>query len=100
MTNSSPMNFASVRLVRSDEAISQDVGGEVILLNPKTEDFIALNEVGAYVWHLLGEKQHFADLTSGLVGEYKIDQTLAIGDLEEFLPQLVALGLLTCDAGK
>lgn len=100
MANSSPMNFASDRLVRSNEAVSQDVGGEVILLNPKTEDFIALNEVGAYVWHLLGEKQHFADLAAGLVGEYKIDHKSASGDLEEFLPQLVALGLLSCDSGK
>ena len=94
MNSSSEMKLASARVQRSPGVISQTIADELVLLNPKTEDFVALDRVGTQIWSLLE-----GSVTSHFVGEqiaqtYSIEAQGAIDDTNEFLGRLVSLGLV------
>ena len=79
---------------RAERAIAQHIGNELILLDPITEDFIALNEVGAHIWKLLADIHDREGLASAISAEYDIGHDAAGADLDAFLAELDRLGLV------
>ena len=81
-------------LYRAERAIAQHIGDELILLDPTTEDFIALNEVGARIWTLLADVHDRNRLAAEIASEYAIGLDAAAEDLDGFLAELSQLGLI------
>ena len=61
--------------------LSADVNGEVVLLDASSGTYYGLNEVGARVWTLLGEKMSLGDVRDRLVQEFEVDPQTAWVDL-------------------
>lgn len=73
--------------------VLRKIGGEsvVIPIGNNIADFngiIRLNESAAFLWGLLKNETTKDDLVKDLIREYKIDEVLAINDVEKFISTL------------
>lgn len=73
--------------------VLRKIGGEsvVIPIGNNIADFngiIRLNESAAFLWGLLKNETTKDDLVKYLIREYKIDDVLAINDVEKFISTL------------
>lgn len=75
--------------------VSQEVEGELVLLDLDGERYFSLEEVGARVWALLGE--HDGDVehvVATMLGEFDVDEVTLRRDVETLLAQLRERGLV------
>jgi hypothetical protein len=87
-----------VRVTPKETVVWADVEGELVLLEPESGAYYALNETGADVWRQLaagpaGERE----LLDRLVGGYAVEASVAAADLRRLLVELEASGLVTVD---
>jgi Coenzyme PQQ synthesis protein D (PqqD) len=87
-----------VRVTLKETVVWADVEGELVLLEPETGAYYALNETGADVWRQLaagpaGEQ----DLLDRLVDGYAVEPSVAAADLRRLLVELEASGLVTVE---
>lgn len=73
--------------------VLRKIGGEsvVIPIGNNIADFngiIRLNESAAFLWGLLKSEITKDNLVKSLIREYKIDEGLAINDVEKFISKL------------
>lgn len=56
---------------------------------------ITLNDTGVYLWeNLVGKDFTSEDAAALLVGEYDVDQAVALGDARKFLDKLIEAGVI------
>lgn len=84
----------SDRVIVPEGVHIQDVSGEAIILNLKTERYYGLNEVGAHMWQALISTESLQAALDALAAEYEIDLPTLRGDLLELVTRLVEDGLL------
>lgn len=75
------------------EAITQDVGGELIILDLATERYLSVDPVGARIWDLLQADRLMSDVLEELVQRYGVARERVESDLEAFVASLESLGL-------
>lgn len=93
------METGSATFQISDEAIAQEVGGELIVLDMATERYLAVDRVGRKIWGLLGEGRTMTAVVDEMTALYGIDRTRIEQDVAAFVAQLADLGLGTLAAG-
>jgi hypothetical protein len=87
-----------VRVTLKETVVWADVEGELVLLEPDTGAYYALNETGADVWrHLAGGPAGEQDLLDRLVDSYAVEPSVAAADLRRLLVALEASGLVTVE---
>ncbi|BDI59512.1 PqqD family protein [Qipengyuania nanhaisediminis] len=87
---------AQDKLKRSDDVVSREVGGELVLLDLEGGQYFGLDQVGARVWELLGdEPQTIASLADDLAGEFDAPRERIEADLLDLATQMGAQGLVT-----
>jgi len=79
-------------LLRSDEVLFQEVGGEAVLLDLASEQYFGLNPVGPRIWELIDGQTSLARIHATLTAEYDADPE-SIGE------DLLALARALLDAG-
>ena len=79
----------------SSEALFQEVGGEMVLLDLASESYFGLDEVGARVWGLLSDDKNVGQILDTLLQEYEVDRETLEADVEELLGSLLEAGLIT-----
>jgi len=96
------VEHSSAQLVklRMDELTWRQVGGEVLILDAATSQYLSVNETGSTLWPLLVEGCRRADLAQALVTRFGVDEDRAAADAEMFLSSLRELGLLDEDPGQ
>ena len=82
----------SIRL--SDEVVTREVGGEVMLLDLASGTYFGLDPVGGRFWQLLEEGKSAADARDMLLVEYEVTADVLDKDLGGLLAQLTANGLV------
>lgn len=85
---------ADTFLVRGGGLTGHEIDGEILLLEPESETFYGLDEVGASIWGLLGTPQTVDQLCLALMEEYEVDFQTCWDDLTPFLEQLLDSGLI------
>lgn len=70
------------------------VGGEVVVLDGASSQYLSVNGAGALLWPLIADGASTADLVGALVAEYGIDEEAAAGDVAAFVASLRDLGLV------
>jgi hypothetical protein len=70
------------------------VDQDAFLLNTRTNQYYALEEVGARLWELLNAGQSLRDGYNVILGEYEIDPAQLEQDLLELLNHLLENGLV------
>ncbi len=75
------------------DAITQDVGGELIILDVATERYLSVDRVGARIWELLQTERPMFDVLDQLVERYGVARERVEADLGAFVARLESLGL-------
>ena len=75
----------------------QEVGGESVLLDLKTERYLGLNEVGTRMWQVLLESDSIQAAYETLLTEYDVTPQQLEEDLRELLGRLLDNALITTE---
>jgi hypothetical protein len=90
------MNDSTV-LQRNPQAVSAEVGGEIIFLHEGDGVYYSLDGVGAFIWKTLENPRTLGELVQAVVDEYDVGETEAREDLAALATELAARGLLIPD---
>ncbi len=90
-------DYMTSRLSVSTEAISQEIGGETVILDLDGESYFGLDAVGSRVWQLIGQHGEFEQVFECMLEEYEVEPTQLRHDLIELIDQLVKSGLLLAE---
>ena len=85
-------------VVVSPQVVYQEVGGEIILLDLASEQYLGLKDVGARIWQLLQDENELPKIFDTLLREYEVDSDKLAADLSELLGQLSDEKLITLRA--
>jgi hypothetical protein len=80
--------------VPSQEFCVRQVGEELVFLAEAGDQYISLNPVGSFIWEQMDGLHSLRDILDILCHEYEVDEQTALADLQEFVTQLEAQGLL------
>lgn len=77
-----------------EHVMSQDLQGEMVILNLDTGVYWGLNEVGTRIWNLLREHERLDAILKRMLIEYEVTEEHLRQDLLDLLSRLVKKGLL------
>lgn len=86
--------FTYHRVSQPPHVLVRELGGESVLLNLETESYHGLDEVGHHMWTALLAGPDLAAAFSALCAFYDAPPEVLARDMDAFVTQLVALGLL------
>lgn len=82
-------------LALSPDVISQEVSGEMVLLDLNSEHYFGLDAVGARTWQLLGQSGDLEVVVEALLQEFDVEEVRLRGDLARLLGELLEAGLVS-----
>jgi hypothetical protein len=85
------------RITLTPDLLFQELEGEAIVLNPRTEHYYSLDDVGTRMWQLLAEHCDVAIVVQQLLAEYHVEEAMLRQDLAQLIALLADAGLLTTE---
>jgi hypothetical protein len=82
------------KIVLSDDVLHQELSGETVLLNLKTEHYFGLDPVGTRIWQELGKTASAERVVAQLLTEYEVEEPTLRADVERLLGELLKAGLI------
>jgi hypothetical protein len=79
----------------SPDVISQEVSGETVLLDLKSENYFGLDAVGTRIWQLIRDNGDLQVILETILDEFDADEARIRGDLDALLSEIADLGLIT-----
>jgi hypothetical protein len=79
----------------SPDVISQEVSGETVLLDLKSENYFGLDAVGTRIWQLVRDNGDVQVILETILDEFDADEARIRRDLEALLSEIADLGLIT-----
>ena len=86
------------RVAVSSEVMLQELGGESVLLDLKTESYFGLDAVGTRIWQLFEQDGDLEVVQAALLDEYDVDAARLEHDLKALVERLVDVGLINIEA--
>jgi len=91
---------SETRYVRSEAVVSRVIGEETLVVPVRggvgdLASIYSFNETGTLMWEVLAEAASVRDLTCRIEHEYEINPQVAQADVESFLSEMCAAGLVT-----
>lgn len=80
--------------VRNKTLPSGEVDGELVALDLDKGDCFGLDKIGTEIWHLAADPIALQAIIETLVERYAVDEASCERDLQPFLADMVAAGLL------
>jgi LmbE family N-acetylglucosaminyl deacetylase len=90
------VSFSNRAQIAPDVMI-QEVGGESVLLDLKTERYLGLNEVGTRMWQVLSESESIQAAYETLQAEYDVTPEQLEEDLRNLIDRLLENVLITTE---
>ena len=78
----------------SENALSQEVNGEIVILHYESESYYTLDTVGTKFWQLFTDSDSAETVIQQLVKMYTVDEAALRRDVTKFVEELVEEGLL------
>lgn len=78
----------------SPDALYQEIGGEVVILDLASSSYFGLDAVGMRVWQLLQEISDQQVIIELMLAEYDVAPEQLQQDVENFLQSLIDAGLV------
>jgi hypothetical protein len=72
----------------------REVEGELVALDLRESRYLAVNETGKHLWSALAEGATRDELVQGLVDGFDVERSRAEADVDAFVGELEARGLL------
>ncbi len=79
----------------SKEVLNQEIDGESVLLDMKSENYFGLNDVGSHVLEMLQNGASLENLVYRLLEIYNVEENQLESDIAELLQQLLDAGLIS-----
>jgi hypothetical protein len=86
-------DFGSKVSISSDVMI-RHIGGESVVLDLKTERYLGLDEVGTRMWQVLASVESVEAGYQSLLAEFDVNPEQLRHDLDEFVQDLLKLGMV------
>ena len=95
--------FESEKFIRSQSVVARVVAGETLIvpIRGKVGDLASIysfNGTGTLIWKLLESPKTVSQLAVAMVQEYDVDPLQAERDLESFVGEMKAVGLVEAPA--
>ena len=84
-------------LTPSDDVLAQEVGDEIVLLDPAGERYFGLDPVGTRIWALLPDCSNLDAVLAQLCAEFDAPREQIESDLLALAASLAETGLVTVD---
>jgi hypothetical protein len=81
-------------LTVSSDVLVQELQGEVMLLDLRSEHYYSLDDVGSRMWQALVEHGDVDSAVTALLEQYEVDEAELRRDLVELVERLAERGLL------
>jgi hypothetical protein len=81
-------------LAPSEEVLHQELEGETVLLDLKSERYFGLDECGTRIWALLIELKRPEAVIERMMAEFDVDEDTLRADVAELLGRLLDGGLI------
>jgi hypothetical protein len=79
----------------TDNQVSAELSGAVVVLHMKDGLYYQLNEVGAQVWKKISEApRHVGDLVRAIVDEYDVEEARCEADIVALIEDMLRRGLV------
>ena len=78
----------------ADTVFAQEVDGEMVLLDMKSENYFGLDEVGTAIWQAMQEKESLKEVFEVLLEQYEVEEDVLKNDLVIFVKKLKESGLI------
>ena len=82
----------------SPEVMLQEISGEAVLLDLKSESYFGLDAVGTRIWRLVEQNGHLKSVHSAMLSEFDVESSRLEHDLQELIGRLVEAGLVSIEA--
>ena len=76
---------------------SQEIEGEIVLLDMASENYFGLDAIGSAIWNLLCDGNTLQETNDILLKHYDVSPEQLRGDLEAFVDRLLQSGLVTME---
>jgi hypothetical protein len=86
------------RVALSPEVMLQEVGGEAVLLDLRSESYFGLDGVGTRIWRLVEIDGHLKAVHAKLLDEYDVEPARLEDDLKELIGRLAEAGLVNVES--
>jgi hypothetical protein len=73
---------------------SCSVGGELVVLDLDSSEYLTIRGSGVYLFELLGVERGRDELVAALLARFEVDEGTARDDVDRFLADLAEAGLL------
>ena len=83
---------------RGEDAISEELGHETVILNPQSGRYVRLNRTGTVVWQALDAPRTVNFLIELLVQRFDVTDDRARNDLASFVDTLAERDMLSVSA--
>ena len=81
----------------SSEVLTQEVGGETVILDLESESYFGLNAIGTRIWQLLKEEKDISTITDTMMNEYDVEPDQLKTDINNLLNELLKSGLVNLE---
>ncbi|HZN04942.1 MAG TPA: PqqD family protein [Candidatus Polarisedimenticolia bacterium] len=85
----------STILTKSPDAAFRTYDGQATIVLPSRAQVSVLNEVGSAVWERIDGRRTLQEILDGILEEFDITRDQALGDLETFVADLRAQGMVS-----
>ncbi|WP_136799769.1 MULTISPECIES: PqqD family protein [Desulfosediminicola] len=79
----------------SQEVLSQEVDGETVILDMRSENYFGLDEIGTDIWRLLKEQKTLQEVFDILLDEYEVEEQVLRQHLEDHISELCKAELIS-----
>lgn len=79
----------------SPDVLCQEVSGEMVLLDLKSEAYFGLDAIGTRIWQLISEKDSLQAAFDSMLAEFDVDEGQLQEDFSDLLTQLSEAGLVS-----
>lgn len=90
----STTSILNQKLSISENALSQEVNGEIIILHFESESYYTLDSVGTKFWQLFTDSDSVETVIQQLLQVYGVDEVALRRDVTKFVEELVEEELL------
>ena len=78
----------------SPDVMVREVGGETVVLDLKTEKYLGLDEIATSMWQALTAAESVEAAYEVLAANYDVEGEQLRRDLDDFIQELIKLGLI------
>ena len=83
------------RITFVDTVFAQEVDGEMVLLDMKSENYFGLDAVGTTIWQAIQEKETLQEVYDTILEQYDVEPEMLKKDLFDFVSKLTESGLIS-----